>query len=202
MLTVLALKTPPGSAVLDLSCSGGLFPECFAAAGWRVDVVTEQVPTVINLEDTAPWQSAIENLFRTWRQPASVPLPQYDLISVRDILLYVDPTILESLPPRLALHGYLYVRTFAEDDPECRRHQFVPREYIEHALQGLAKLSDRECWQLTERLLPDGRCEVQPRHVIELLFQKVNVSKPGAAAGVIKRSRHLHPRLARLFALW
>lgn len=170
MLTDLAGKLPLRGTVLDLCCEPRGFSRYFARRGFRVTTVPEPVAELqssLDL-DTDRCVAAIERFIRNGGRGTAPPAQRYDLVILRNVLPFIDPTILEDLAPWIAAHGYLYIRTFAEDDAISQQHQFVPREYIETALEGFVKMEDRSFW---EQGAPDSTT-VQPHHVIEMLFCK------------------------------
>ena len=166
MFVALAPRLPPGARVLDLGSRNPSLLQQLAQRGCHVTAVDPQPPAGGDCPNVAFQQADVEKFVRS--PSAASPPPRYDLILLHEILQYIDPTILRELRDWLAPRGLISIMTFAEDDPICQEHQFVPREFIEHVLAPLVKVEDRQYRQLDG---PEPR-SAPWRHVIELLFQK------------------------------
>lgn len=167
MLISLAERLPRGGKILDLGGRDIRFARRFARIGHRVVVVSPR--RFVNTSSAAIdfRRDSIEAYVHRCETMPGVQHP-YHLVIVNGILPFVDPTILTALPAWLERKGYVYIKTFAEDDPVCLLNQYVPVEFIEIALAPAVKIDERTYWSMESAAPPSAH----RRHIIELLFQK------------------------------
>ena len=167
MLISLAEWLPKGGRILDLGGRDIRLARRYARMGFHVVMVSPQRRKSFKETNIDFQRDDIEAYVRKCEDSNDVHL-SYHLIIVNGILPFVDPTRLTVLPVWLERRGYVQVRTFADDDPVCLLHQYVPVEFIELALAPAKKIEDRRYWNM-ESTAPRA---ANRRHVIELLFQK------------------------------